>query len=366
MRKGILVYHSPWPIGQTVDSGSKLRPLEMRNAFERLGVDILVVDGNSHERKKKWSDVYAHLPELIGLYSELRTIPMALSDPDHFPRHPFMDLLHFNYLHKEGVPTSAFYRDIFWRFPFYSEMLPWHKRYPTKLFYLQEIFALKHSLSHIFVPSIQMAKHFPVEFNPEHISALPPGSDIREAPQKQRAAFPLQLLYVGGVLPPVYNLTPMLKAVTKLKNVNLTLCCRENEWEIARNNYPKSDNISIVHHAGDAVLDLFSKSDILTMYWEMNPYLEFAMPVKLFQSLGLGVPIITNSNSEMGDFVESQKIGWTAGNVEELSTLLSRLASNPLEIENARRHTAERRLSHNWDSRAKQVLDTLNRYLSAK
>lgn len=361
MKKSILVFHSPWPVGDKVDRGSKLRPLKMKNAFERLGLDVLVVDGFSHDRKKKWAEVEAHLPEIMGLYSELRTIPIALSDRDHIPRYPLMDIAHFRSLHKQGIPTSAFYRDIFWRFSFYSEMLTWYKRWPTKLFYYFEIKALINCLSHIFLPSLRMADYFPSSLDPEHVSALPPGSHIQESFSKKPGK-PLQLLYVGGVLPPVYDLTPMLDSVSMVTNVNLTLCCRKDEWEQAQTFYPRLKNISIVHHSGDAVSDLFLKSDIFLMYWNMNSYLEFAMPVKLFQSLGLGVPIITNAHCEMGNFVRDQNIGWNVGSKEELARLLSELADHPSRVEQIRNNARTQRWNHTWESRAQQVIDTLNNY----
>ena len=361
MPNKILVFHSPWPTDVDINAGSKLRPLEMKRALERLDIDIIVVDGYSNERKKSWEKVDENLANIIGLYSELRTIPLALSDSDHIPRHPAMDLIYFRKLQKQGIPTTAFYRDIYWRFPFYSSMLPLHKRLPTLLFYYLEFYFLKKYLSHIFVPSLRIAEHFPLSVPSTKVSALPPGCDAVDIGAHQMREHPLNLFYVGGILPPVYSFHSLLSTLSHSDDVNLTLCFRKDEWDIVRSDYQLPNNVTVIHESGNDVIQRLSTCDALIMYWDINPYMEFAMPIKLFQALGLGVPIITNSFCDMGDFVRKENIGWALDSTEELAELLSRISKSPLELKQKRDNAKQRRWSHTWDARAKDIVDVVEK-----
>ena len=63
----------------------------------------------------------------------------------------------------------------------------------------------------------------------------------------------LRLFYVGGIVPPVYDLKPMVEAVSQLPGVSLTLCCRAEEWAKKGSYYGTLDpaRVQIIHESGE-------------------------------------------------------------------------------------------------------------------
>lgn len=359
----LLIFHSPLSVRQNANlkSGSSVRPAAMLAAFEDLGVDTILVDGPSQVRSGKWKSVLQSGQKILGVYSELSTMPIGLSDPDHFPRAPFLDFAHFARLRRVGVPVAAFYRDVYWRFPHYSTVVPLHKRLPAQAFYRLEAWQVARHTDHVFLPSLRMKTFVPHVKDMEEVSALPPGGLMREASRIGRTG-PLHLFYVGGVGSAQYDVSPMLRAVEAIEGVRLTLCCREPEWQAIRSRFRPLRNVNVVHHSGDQLEQYFRSADIFLMWWKMVDYLRFAMPVKLGEAVGWGLPIITNSQSEMGGVVQRDKLGWTPDTEEKLGMLLKHLRDNREKVIAAQESVMKMRDRHTWRARAQTVLSVLQKH----
>jgi len=352
----IVIFHSPVSLDRQTMSGGTVRPKSMLNAFRECGADIFLIDGDSRQRREKWQALLHQSETYLGVYSELSTMPIALTDPDRNPRHPFMDMAMFRAMRRSGVPVSAFYRDIYWRFWNTDSKGRSLKRTLSIPFYHLELFQARKSLSHLYLPSMRMQNALPLQFPETMVSSLPPGGNLLTRSTAKRSTNTLNLLYVGGVRPPTYDLSQMFEVVRAQPRVSLTACCREKEWREVSGLYPKSNNIRIVHENGAALRYLYEEADLFLMFRELVPYLQFAMPVKLFEATGAGVPIVTNTDCEMGDFVEANHIGWTVPHQEHLTSLLQTIVENPGILEAKRRNVLEVRQQHTWKSRAEQVL----------
>jgi len=90
-----------------------------------------------------------------------------------------------------------------------------------------------------------------------------------------------------------------------------------------------------------------------------HPYLDFASPVKVFEALGYGVPIITVAGTEAGRFVEQEGIGWAVADKTELRRLIERLRDNPSELLRIRQAVQAVRWRHTWVARAQEVARVL-------
>ncbi len=88
------------------------------------------------------------------------------------------------------------------------------------------------------------------------------------------------------------------------------------------------------------------------------------MPVKIFESLGYGLPLITTAGTATADFIEREGIGWVVANSTEFRELISRLQNNPDEVEKKRVQAETTRYNHTWQRRAQAVVDVMKQYCS--
>ncbi len=112
----------------------------------------------------------------------------------------------------------------------------------------------------------------------------------------------------------------------------MTICTREAEW--AANEHRYSDVLGprtrVVHRSGAELEPLYADAHIGSLLMEPIEYREFAAPLKLYEYLGHGKPIVATAGTLAGDFVEENGIGWaipyTAG---ALTALLDELSASP-------------------------------------
>lgn len=362
-----LLFFSPLTFREQRLSGSAVRPVKMAEAFEDIGAAVTHCTGPSWRRKQVWAEVFARRPDIAGVYAELSTMPLALTDPDHLPRAPLMDGRAFRRCRALGWPVAAFYRDIYWTFPQYRAETAFWKRAVTFPFYHLELRQLRRCIDHLFLPSVTMLDHIPGGFPRERVSALPPGGSWHDDASQREVQQDgmLYLLYVGGIEPPLYDLSGVLRAVDRLSGVTLTLCCRESEWVRYRRLYSGTRGVEVVHASGAGLEELYGRADVFIMSFESTEYRAFAMPVKLFEAIGAGLPIIASSNSAAGRFVLAEKIGWAVNPGEELIALLSHLVRQRDELVAVRKQVRRVRERHTWQGRAREVMKVFDSYRRA-
>lgn len=359
------IFHHPFPIKPGGASGSSVRPYQMLRAFEELGYEVTAVSGYGPERRA----AVRRLSEAIGkgkrydfAYSESHTLPALLTEPHHLPSHPFVDGALFHQVRREGIPLGLFYRDIFWRFEYFKAHYSIAKRHFATFFYFHEWRQIRRFVDHLFLPSLGMASALPSPWPVERMSPLPPAASSLQDPLRFTAlgkSETLKLLYVGGVMPPLYDLTPLFDAVGASPIVRLTLCCRYQEWQRVKDYYAVPRNTDIVHADGRDLEPLYERADAVAILRKPNPYLDFAMPVKLFEALGHGLPIVTVKGTEAARFVEREHIGWVLDSYEDLRALAENLFANPVKLLDAYEKVAAVRERHTWKARAEQVASVL-------
>lgn len=157
-----------------------------------------------------------------------------LNDEHHLPLRPFLEVSLFSLCKKKNIPICLFYRDIYWLFPEYRELLIFYKRFYAQVFYFLELFLFKKYVDIIYVPSLKMAEYIPII--PRHnFKELPPGCEVkypkvnlREDKLYFKANYKLTLIYVGGI-GIHYQMHELFKAICKIPEVRLVLCTREDE-----------------------------------------------------------------------------------------------------------------------------------------
>lgn len=362
-----MIFHHPYPVFPEGKSGSQVRPYKMIKAFETIGYDVDLIVGYGAERRKAINRIkrnVKHGKHYDFIYSESSTMPTLLTEKHHFPTYPFLDFGFFRWAKGNSIPIGLFYRDIYWKFPMYADEVSWIKRAVSIPMYKYDWRKYKRLLTHLFLPSVKMQEVLPNEWS-AGISALPPACDFKHNVKRRIRGIndELNLFYVGGVLPPIYDLTPLFKTIKGLDGIHLTLCCREHEWEATGSLYEPIDKsiVEIIHMSGSALQSYYEEADIFIMIRSPHEYLDFAMPIKVFEALGYGVPILTLDGTEAAQFIKQEGIGWVVRSVEEASRLLDFLRNHPEDVDLMKQHVCEARLRHTWEERARQVVQTLTK-----
>ena len=338
----------------------------MLQAFKNVGFDVEVITGYSDERRGKIADLKRKIEQgkrFAFAYSECLSIPTMFSDNNHLPPHPFLDAALFRLLQKYDVPLGLFYRDVYWRFDLYRDSVPVQKRLVSIPAYWYDWMVYQKYVRHLFLPSLEMAASLPGHFPHSQVSALPPGTVLRDVPPLPGAdsGDKLHLLYVGDIRPPLYDLRQAVSTIQSNSSCELTICCPESAWKSVAHQYGELDRsrVHIVHARGAELEQLYRKADVFLMVRADHSYLSFAMPVKLFETLGYGVPVLTVTGTSASKFVEEQDIGWVIPTETHLSEMLHTLSHDREHLLKKRLRVRQVRERHTWNQRALAVANTL-------
>lgn len=355
-----MIFHAPYPLDRSSDRASRFRPVKMHDAFEDLGYEVWPVTGYGRERAAKVKSIRQAMEDGVSFdfcYSESSTMPMTMCDPGHLPTRPFLDSDFFSFLRKSGVPVGHFLRDIYWAFPKYREEVSWAKGQVALAGYAWDLRNLRSTLTKLYLPTLEMADH--IDVSGLSIAELPPGHDIADyTPGPSQG---VRMLYVGDV-GVFYRFEAMAAAVTNAArsgaDVKLTICTREDSWTRFRADYESvlSDAIEVVHAGGSGLASLYAKANLASLFVEPDDYWRFSMPVKMFEYVGYGKPILSSTDSRSSQFVDTEDVGWSVAYDAELcSALLVDLAANPDRLAAASERVRLAAHRHSWLARARQV-----------
>jgi glycosyltransferase involved in cell wall biosynthesis len=345
----------------------------MRAGFEQIGYVVDTIWGKGEQRKRAIDVVKKNIEAGIHYhfaYSESHTTPTFSTVRRYTPAYLFTDYNFFSLCQDAGIPLGLFYRDVYWQFDVYRKVYrqknSWFKYLVTVLFYHLDLLAYRQWVDVLFLPDMRMLRYvrFWPQFKPAY--ALPSGciGDIQDRPDTHTNQ--LKLLYVGGVSPPLYDIHNLLEGVFHTVQqdipVHLTICCRREEWTARPSTYDQWNGrwLTIVHTSDEELRKLYQTHDIALIYLKSHPYRAFAMPFKLFEAIGAGLPLLVTGDTAVGDFVKQWDCGWV---IEEhplqLTELLHRLSEHRLEIEEKAKNVRRIQQQHTWASRARQVADVL-------
>ncbi len=265
----MVIYHYPKPLSSEAVVGSAVRPVRMREAFERIGEEVFDVTGDGAMRMKKARKLEQRLTSGSGdaiFYSESVNVPPALTWVRRKPWRMNFDYNLVRKMHDYGVPTSLFYRDIHWVLG-QSKALgakSFIKHRLTPAFARRELQHYERSLDVIFLPHKDMARYLPLSFPNTEMRSLPPGGILRPFPPEEdrvrKASGKLNLLYVGNIEPPIYDFAPYLEVLDGLDCARLQLVTRERALQFYGSYYEldKRRNISVSHAHGGALDPLYA------------------------------------------------------------------------------------------------------------
>lgn len=361
-----MIFHAPFALEENASSASGIRPVQMRNAFEKMGYEVTTVTGSSGERAKAMRRVRADMAAgkvFDFCYSESSTMPMTMTDPSHLPLHPLLDSHFFRDIRRSNVRVGHFLRDIFWAFPEYRQRTRFPKREIALLGYRWDLRTYRRYVDLIYLPSMAMADHLTLPI--DSISELPPGHGW-EAPVSGPDKG-LRLFYVGG-LTAHYNLHRFLEGVQLARSqgadVEATLCTPGELWGQAESEYRQyvqSGGIKVVEARGDDLRPHYERANLGVLLVSPDDYWTIANPVKLYDYLGAGKAVLASDQTLAGSLVTSEGIGWSLPyDATAIAAWLVEASSDPSVLEAKRAPIAASRGRHTWLARAQKVASDLS------
>lgn len=359
-----IIYHHPRTITENGKSGSEVRPYKMLKAFKELGASVVEVTGDLKTRTSRMREVKIRIRQgerFDFAYSENLTIPFAMSEPHRLPLNPLVDHRFLAFCKENGVPVSLFNRDVYWRDVSYKEMLPWWGRVVTIPLHWFDLWYHTKYLNTLYLPSEAMARVLPWTHKFTNLRYLPPGAEIDHTDTKTQRSKDLKIFYVGGIEPPTYDLRPLLAAIKDSKaKVSLTICCREKEWNKVSTLYKPllNEQIQIVHLSGKDLLPLYRESDLFAVARDPGSYVDFSVPIKIYESIGFALPILCTPGGETARIVESEGFGWVKS-ADEFANFIDELVLQPEILEAKRTKLKSLQVNHTWKARAAEVCDDM-------
>ena len=356
MQNKKIIFHIPMQIDINVYSGSQIRPQKMIKAFKDIAYDVAVVMGYVKERKQQIIQIKQNIKNGIKydfMYSESSTMPTALTEKHHLPIAPFLDFNFFRFCKNHNIKIGLFYRDIHWNFEQYKSNVSFLKRKFSEFFYKSDLKNYSRYLDIFYLPSKQMFKYIPINFD-KKVIALPPGVEEKKFIKNINSGN-LRFIYVGG-LGDLYDLRLFSQVTSNFEKIQFNLCTRKNEWNQNKESYVDCSNITIHHKNDNELSDVYARSDIAVLFVRPTEYWKFVMAVKLFEYMSYKKPIIAAKNTAVGEFVEKYNIGWVINYDEsKLENLIISLQSNSSQIDEKIKNIEKIIPQHTWEARALQV-----------
>ncbi len=371
------IFHLPYapdPIGRP--SGTNVRPLKMLRGFREAGFDVLEVVGTSNERRQAIRSVRALVEageRFDFVYSESETMPTLLTDPDHFPRHPFMDFNFFRFCRRMKIPVGLFLRDAHWMSEEYGRLRAGAKGMVSSALHWYDLRQYESAIDALFVPTTEFASLLGERLKTKPKIPLPSAvqqplyeSALARASSKTATTMkgsPLRLAYVGGIsVGEAYDLSALLQAVAEVDGVNLSLCVRKADWERVKEHYEAliGPSVDVLHVQGRQLKELLVSNDVGMLFYPNSQYRALAMPAKVFEYLEAGLPIIATKDTAAGGFVAANGCGWALSfSRDELVHLLSSLRDDRERLITKGLHCLDVARNNTWVHRAEKVAEVL-------
>jgi glycosyltransferase involved in cell wall biosynthesis len=350
-----ILMHMPYPFPQELTSGSRVRPYQMYRAFLDLGYKVELIAGDVPARKKQILDLIRN--------GNTDDIAFCYSEPSTLPVHPVWDHLLYCFLAKSKLPTGIFYRDAYWKLANWYSYKGLKTRYPW-LRYRLDLLVFSKTATIVFFPSQSMADLFSLA--PPKVP-LPPGGQIMAREYYLRPVDEIKtVIYVGGISQQ-YGLEILLQALdlaNRKVTLNLELVCRQDEFMRQGPTFTKYDGaewLHVYHLTGESLEQVYRRSNISVIPRPKSLYNDLAMPVKLFEYLSCGLPIVATNCIEMANFISRNEVGLIAeDDAHSLAGRILQLVEDKSLYDQLRRNVRQTLENGNlWTDRARFVAEQL-------
>ena len=326
--------------------GPTARITRVRDELARL-VDLDVIDGyRAGRRSRLWSYALAGRQRgLDGIYVESSTFLPAETDLAFLGLSRALD-----------IPVLTYVRDAYQLFPEYYPRDTLKRRLGAAAF-LPALRAMRAVSSQLAFPTAGLAE---AVLGPEAGSVLlPPGApppiDVARSPTANR------ILYVGDARLPAHGADRLISAValvrTSGQELGLDVVCRPGQEPTS----PHPEWLRVHRAEGSAIHALLPEVLATAIPRPRSPYNDLALPIKLFDYLSYGRPLLVTDCTEQAAVVTRAGAGVVMGDdPEAIAVAIRRVAEAPEQERQAwstSAHDAARAAS--WEHRARQIVDVI-------
>lgn len=335
-------------------SGSSLRPQRMYDAFLELGHEVLLLSGQQNRRKERKARVKEILKQLQSFSPDICYI-----EPPSGPFFCRIDLKLLRKVSEMGFPVGLFYRDAYWKFASWYR-LPFPKKQVLTYLHKRDLKAFQRYCDILYFPSDSMS----ALFSHKNKRTLPPAAPCREPVSKN--GFLHNVIYVGGVSER-YGTHILLEAMRMVneerkQDITLTLVCDE---KAIRQLYPDVDRLPYVHivsaQGDEALAPLYAAADFGIYSGVRDLYMDFAVPVKLFEYMGFSLPVVSTNPTEAARLIETTASGLVC---EDDSPALAQAILEMYQDESRflifQQNAIAAARENSWISRAGQIIKELS------
>ena len=339
----------------TAYSGSRLRPRKMLAAFEQRGCDVKTLTGDQtdRDRRKKVAEIRRSLKE--------NKYDLCYIESPVYPILKSCDRRLIRKIHEAGIPIGYFYRDFYRKFPHtvssdksLSRIL---KDKVLDLLQRKTDRVLK-NCDIVYLPSEESKELFPYH----DMRALPTGGE-NLLPQSEKQ---LQhtCIYVGGITGQ-YDGKLLLDSFGELvkrdDRYKLILVCRPEEWEKFDHPLKREKWISVHHASGDDLAELYSQAQIALVIHKDDAYNRYAIPVKTFEYMSYGLPIVSVRIQALAEFISREGAGVVVDHdPQKMADVIQMITKSQAEYDSYAASVKEALLSRNlWKHRVDTVVHDL-------
>ncbi|MFC3959083.1 glycosyltransferase [Halovivax cerinus] len=337
-----ILYHSPRE-SFNVKKGSGKRPYEMFRSLKGLGHDVDIIQGRGKNRLRK----------VFGESMEWDKYDFCYSEPPSSPIHPLYDYPFLYKIRKHDVPLAVFYRDTYWKFAdhFSKDGV---KKYVFRAAHFAEVDLYTKLADIVYFPS-----EYSLELSLKAATrdVLWPGCNKQNPIEREEVS---DIIYVGGISERygIHNLVGMMRELEN-NDIVLHLVCREGEYERLNDktsNAIESLPIYVYHESGEGLEPIYNKSDIGIIPFRDTYYNNMAMPVKLFEYMSFGLPVVSTKCKTIARFVENNGCGVICrDDPVELAEGVMSLMHDLGKVNTISKNSIETAKRNTWEDRAAEV-----------
>lgn len=345
-------------------SGSSVRPVKMFNAFKELGEDVMLLEGNYafNEQEKRKKNI-----KKINLWLNNNRPDYCYVESPVYPLLLCEDVKLLKRIANSEIPIAYFIRDF--RYMFRKEfgigknsLVKEIKTIILRMLYSRDKHLIKKIATIVYFPSQSCLQYF----NYDDMRVLMPGCSQKEIiPKKDNTK---TLIYVGGISFE-YGVERLIKSMQILNHdsivYKLIIVCREREYnEFLRQRVEEQKNpwLEIYSLNNSELNDVYQQADVGMLPIENQIYTNLAIPIKTFEYIENGLPIIATPCHEIEKIVVENKIGVVADDfsIESYVKAIKKIMNNEILFNICKNNVSLTLKSNYWIDRATQVRDEIS------